>query len=86
MQRFDEILQPDGLFAIAIPLRSAQWNFGDGYTFAQVAASARAIILLEELHRVAAIHVLHPATGLPRSTIVRLVKSLYRLSSSRNPS
>jgi hypothetical protein len=31
MQRFDEILQPDGLFAIAIPLRSARWNVGDGY-------------------------------------------------------
>jgi IclR family mhp operon transcriptional activator len=44
----------------------------------KVEAAARTLVLLEELnrHRVASIHLLHQATGLPKSTIVRLMKSL----------
>src|SRR5712664_1037008 len=43
-----------------------------------VEAAARTLRLLEELnrHRVASIETLHKATGLPKSTIVRLMKSL----------
>ncbi|MET0219966.1 MAG: helix-turn-helix domain-containing protein, partial [Tardiphaga sp.] len=44
----------------------------------KVAAAARTLVLLEELnrHRVASIQTLHLATGLPKSTIVRLMTSL----------
>jgi IclR family mhp operon transcriptional activator len=44
----------------------------------KVEAAARTLVLLEELnrHRVASIQLLHQATGLPKSTIVRLMKSL----------
>ena len=44
----------------------------------KVEAAARSLVLLEELnrHRVASIDILHKATGLPKSTVVRLMKSL----------
>lgn len=44
----------------------------------QVQSVVRAFDLLEELnkHRVASLHVLHQATGLPKPTIVRLLKTL----------
>jgi len=44
----------------------------------KVEAAARTLQLLEELnrHRVAPLDTLHKATGLPKSTIVRLLKSL----------
>jgi IclR family mhp operon transcriptional activator len=44
----------------------------------RVEAAARTLLLLEELnrHRVAPVEILHRATALPKSTIVRLLKSL----------
>ncbi len=44
----------------------------------QVQSVTRAFALLEELnrHRVASLHVLHQATGLPKPTVVRLLKTL----------
>lgn len=46
-----------------------------------VEAAARTLRLLEELnrHRVASLDQLHKATGLPKSTVVRLLKSLCAL-------
>ena len=43
-----------------------------------VEAASRTLLLLEELnrHRVTSIDRLHKATGLPKSTVVRLMKSL----------
>lgn len=47
----------------------------------RVEAAARTLQLLEELnrHRVAPLNTLHKTTGLPKSTIVRLLKSLCAL-------
>src|SRR5215218_9927933 len=44
-----------------------------------VEAASRTLLLLEELnrHRVTSIDRLHKATGLPKSTVVRLMKSLW---------
>ncbi len=44
----------------------------------QVQSVTRAFELLEELnrHRVASLHALHHATGLPKPTVVRLLKTL----------
>jgi len=52
----------------------------------KVEAAARTLILLEELnrHRVASIQILHLATGLPKSTIVRLMKSLCAMGYAAN--
>src|SRR5580698_2672881 len=52
----------------------------------KVEAAARTLLLLEELnrHRVASIDVLHHATGLPKSTIVRLMKSLCAMGYAAN--
>jgi IclR family transcriptional regulator, mhp operon transcriptional activator len=51
-----------------------------------VEAAARTLRLLEELnrHRVASIETLHKATGLPKSTIVRLMKSLCAMGYAAN--
>ena len=51
-----------------------------------VEAAARTLLLLEELnrHRVASIDSLHKATGLPKSTIVRLMKSLCAMGYAAN--
>jgi len=51
-----------------------------------VEAAARTLLLLEELnrHRVASIDILHRATGLPKSTVVRLMKSLCALGYALN--
>lgn len=51
-----------------------------------VEAAARTLLLLEELnrHRVASIELLHRATGLPKSTVVRLMKSLCALGYAAN--
>ena len=51
-----------------------------------VEAAARTLLLLEELnrHRVASIDSLHRATGLPKSTIVRLMKSLCAMGYAAN--
>jgi len=59
----------------AMPLRSVK-----------VEAAARTLVLLEELnrHRVASIQVLHRATGLPKSTVVRLMKSLCAMGYAAN--
>jgi IclR family mhp operon transcriptional activator len=52
----------------------------------KVEAAARTLVLLEELnrHRVASILMLHRATGLPKSTIVRLMKSLCAMGYAVN--
>lgn len=52
----------------------------------KVEAAARSLILLEELnrHRVASIQTLHLATHLPKSTIVRLMKSLCLMGYAAN--
>jgi IclR family mhp operon transcriptional activator len=52
----------------------------------KVEAAARTLVLLEELnrHRVASIQMLHHATGLPKSTIVRLMKSLCEMGYAVN--
>ena len=52
----------------------------------KVEAAARTLVLLEELnrHRVASIQLLHQATGLPKSTIVRLMKSLCAMGYAAN--
>src|ERR1700722_1022073 len=52
----------------------------------KVEAAARTLLLLEELnrHRVASIDVLHHATDLPKSTIVRLMKSLCAMGYAAN--
>jgi IclR family mhp operon transcriptional activator len=52
----------------------------------KVEAAARTLVLLEELnrHRVASIQMLHRATGLPKSTIVRLMKSLCEMGYAVN--
>jgi len=52
----------------------------------KVEAAARTLVLLEELnrHRVASIQVLHRATGLPKSTVVRLMKSLCAMGYAAN--
>jgi IclR family transcriptional regulator, mhp operon transcriptional activator len=51
-----------------------------------VEAAARTLLLLEELnrHRVVSIDSLHKATGLPKSTIVRLMKSLCAMGYAAN--
>ena len=51
-----------------------------------VEAAARTLLLLEELnrHRVASIDSLYKATGLPKSTIVRLMKSLCAMGYAAN--
>lgn len=51
-----------------------------------VEAAARTLLLLEELnrHRVASIDSLHKATGLPKSTVVRLMKSLCAMGYAAN--
>jgi IclR family transcriptional regulator, mhp operon transcriptional activator len=51
-----------------------------------VEAAARTLLLLEELnrHRVASIDGLYKATGLPKSTIVRLMKSLCAMGYAAN--
>jgi IclR family mhp operon transcriptional activator len=51
-----------------------------------VEAAARTLLLLEELnrHRVASIDGLHKATALPKSTIVRLMKSLCAMGYAAN--
>jgi IclR family mhp operon transcriptional activator len=52
----------------------------------KVEAAARTLLLLEELnrHRVASIDMLHHATGLPKSTVVRLMKSLCVMGYAAN--
>lgn len=52
----------------------------------KVESAARTLLLLEELNRhpVASIAVLHRATGLPKSTIVRLMKSLCAMGYAMN--
>ena len=47
---------------------------------------ARTLLLLEELnrHRVTSIDRLHKATGLPKSTVVRLMKSLCAMGYAAN--
>jgi IclR family mhp operon transcriptional activator len=52
----------------------------------KVEAAARTLILLEELnrHRVASVATLHQATGLPKSTVVRLMKSLCAMGYAAN--
>jgi IclR family transcriptional regulator, mhp operon transcriptional activator len=52
----------------------------------KVEAAARTLILLEELnrHRVASVAMLHQATGLPKSTVVRLMKSLCAMGYAAN--
>jgi IclR family mhp operon transcriptional activator len=52
----------------------------------KVEAAARTLVLLEELnqHRVASVQVLHQATGLPKSTVVRLMKSLCAMGYAAN--
>ena len=51
-----------------------------------VEAASRTLLLLEELnrHRVASIDRLHKATGLPKSTVVRLMKSLCAMGYAAN--
>ena len=51
-----------------------------------VEAASRTLLLLEELnrHRVTSIDRLHKATGLPKSTVVRLMKSLCALGYAAN--
>jgi IclR family mhp operon transcriptional activator len=51
-----------------------------------VEAASRTLLLLEELnrHRVASIDNLHKATGLPKSTVVRLMKSLCAMGFAAN--
>jgi IclR family mhp operon transcriptional activator len=51
-----------------------------------VEAAARSLLLLEELnrHRVSSIDGLHKATGLPKSTVVRLMKSLCAMGYATN--
>ena len=51
-----------------------------------VEAAARTLLLLEELnrHRVASIDILHRATRLPKSTVVRLMKSLCAMGYAVN--
>jgi IclR family mhp operon transcriptional activator len=52
----------------------------------KVEAAARTLVLLEELnrHRVASIQLLNQATGLPKSTVVRLMKSLCAMGYATN--
>ena len=52
----------------------------------KVEAAARTLLLLEELnrHRVASLDSLHRATGLPKSTVVRLMKSLCAMGYAAN--
>ncbi len=52
----------------------------------KVEAAARTLLLLEELnrHRVASLDSLHKATGLPKSTVVRLMKSLCAMGYAAN--
>lgn len=52
----------------------------------KVEAAARTLVLLEELnrHRVASIDMLHRATELPKSTVVRLMKSLCVMGYAAN--
>jgi IclR family transcriptional regulator, mhp operon transcriptional activator len=52
----------------------------------KVEAAARSLLLLEELnrHRVASIDILHRATRLPKSTVVRLMKSLCAMGYAVN--
>jgi len=51
-----------------------------------VEAASRTLLLLEELnrHRVTSIDRLHKATGLPKSTVVRLMKSLCAMGYAAN--
>ena len=51
-----------------------------------VEAASRTLLLLEELnrHRVTSIDRLHKATGLPKSTVVRLMKSLCTMGYAAN--
>ena len=51
-----------------------------------VESAARTLLLLEELnrHRVTSIDRLHKATRLPKSTVVRLMKSLCALGYAAN--
>ena len=51
-----------------------------------VEAASRTLLLLEELnrHRVASVDRLHRATGLPKSTVVRLMKSLCAMGYAAN--
>lgn len=51
-----------------------------------VEAASRTLLLLEELnrHRVTSIDSLHKATGLPKSTVVRLMKSLCAMGYAAN--
>jgi IclR family mhp operon transcriptional activator len=51
-----------------------------------VEAASRTLLLLEELnrHRVTSIDGLHKATGLPKSTVVRLMKSLCAMGYAAN--
>jgi IclR family transcriptional regulator, mhp operon transcriptional activator len=51
-----------------------------------VESAARTLLLLEELnrHRVTSIDRLHKATGLPKSTVVRLMKSLCAMGYAAN--
>src|SRR3954465_11386886 len=52
----------------------------------KVEAAARTLVLLEELnrHRVASVATLHLATGLPKSTVVRLMDSLWAVGYAAN--
>src|SRR6476660_9801508 len=80
-------LQGGRRWAIAIPQRSTRWNFQDmPLKTNTVEAASRTLLLLEELnrHRVTSIDRLHKATGLPKSTVVRLMKSLCAMGYAAN--
>src|SRR6185312_8535987 len=79
-------LQPGRRSAIAIPPRSTRWNFCMPLKSDKVEAASRTLLLLEELnrHRVTSIDRLHKATGLPKSTVVRLMKSLCAMGYAAN--
>ncbi len=51
-----------------------------------VEAASRTLLLLEELnrHRVTSLDRLHKATGLPKSTVARLMKSLCAMGYAAN--
>src|SRR5262249_6543279 len=73
--------------AITIPRRSTKWNFrAMPLRSDTVEAASRTLLLLEELnrHRVTSLDRLHKATGLPKSTVVRLMKSLCAMGYAAN--
>ena len=63
-----------------------RWSWGMPLKSDTVEAASRTLLLLEELnrHRVTSIDRLHKATGLPKSTVVRLMKSLCAMGYAAN--